>query len=86
MMKLNEHDISDIQYFAFDTCHKIYLCESESEIADAKNSGYEIFPIAELPRCYEESCSLRFISNWSLSTQYVSQFEDADFEEFNHAY
>lgn len=65
--------------FAFDGCHKIYLLESCKDEAEALKIGYSILPISELQDAYDGSCSLRFISDWSLTTSFVSQFEDAVF-------
>ena len=67
--------------FAYDGCHKIYICESDSDVKVAEEVGYEIKPISELEETYKESCSLRFISNWLLNKKYVNQFEDAIFEQ-----
>jgi len=77
-MKINDKP-THAKKFAFDGCHKIYLIESKVDEADAKAHGYEIFPISQLQDAYEGSCSLRFISNWQLTTQFVYQFEDAAF-------
>jgi hypothetical protein len=77
-MKINAKTTHAHQ-FAFDGCHKIYLIESPVDEADAKAHGYEIFPISELQDAYEGSCGLRFISNWQLTTDFVHQFEDAEF-------
>jgi hypothetical protein len=74
-MKINGKEIT-AQEFAFDGCHKIYLCESASDAKEAMNSGYSIFPIDQLESTYESSCSLRFISNWKLNKNFVSQFTD----------
>ena len=66
--------------FAFDGCHKIYLLDDKAAADDARNTGYSILPIEELPAAYANSCSLRFISNWNLDLpDYVRQFEDAVF-------
>lgn len=84
-MKINGLKVT-AKKFAFDGCHKIYLIENGDEEAEARNYGYRILPIGELPQAYEDSCSLRFISNWPLGlnnddfVSYVEQFEDAHFE------
>lgn len=54
-------------HFAWDGCHKIYLISSTSDMAQMITYGYgegdsEILPVSELPRVWEETCSLRFIS------------------------
>lgn len=51
------------------------------DIKVAEELKYEILPILELERMYEESCELRFISNWKLNKHYVKQFEEAVFEQ-----
>ena len=65
--------------FAFDGCHKIYVCESKDEENEACAAGYTILPIEKLEATYQKSCSLRFIDNWSLTALYCKQFEDACF-------
>lgn len=65
--------------FAFDGCHKIYLCESSNDEQDAIGCGYNIYPISQLKDKFNDSCSLRFIYNWSLDKTFVPQFEDAVF-------
>jgi hypothetical protein len=77
-MKVNNQEIT-AKSFAFDGCHKIYLCDSSEEERDAAETGYDIFPIEELQAAYEGSCGLRFINNWALDKSYVSQFEQAVF-------
>ena len=72
---------TDAISFAYDGCHKIYLCESGMDVAEAMKMGYDILPIEMLEEIYNESCSLKFISNWQLSKQFVPQFEDAIFGE-----
>lgn len=69
--------------FVWDNCHKIYIIEDENDLVDCMEkwgtlvNGTDIFDITEIERIYDNSCSLRFISNWKLDTRYVSQFEDA---------
>ena len=83
-MKINGLEVT-AQTFAFDGCHKIYLLENEAEEANARELGYNIYPIHELRQAYEDSCGLRFISNWPLIddnfVSYVGQGEDANFED-----
>lgn len=62
--------------FAFDHCHKIYLCEDLADIKKAKSYGYEIYDINGLKDAWEDSCSLRFISNFKLDKSYIPQFRD----------
>lgn len=66
--------------FAFDGCHKIYLLESENDRGEAQDCGYDILPIKELKKAFNESCGLQFISSWDLSKSFVKQFEEACFE------
>ena len=61
--------------FAYDGCHKIYIIESEADEAEAKSYDYEIYPIEKPKSAWGNSCSLKFISNWKLTKQFVSQFE-----------
>ena len=77
-MKINGMEVNGASY-AYDGCHKIYICENKEEEAEAKATGYIVHPIKTLRSAYSSSCSLRFISNWALSRMYVEQFEDAVF-------
>jgi hypothetical protein len=77
-MKINDINIT-AKKFAFDGCHKIYLLESRKDETEARAIGYEILPIEQLQDAYDGSCGLRFISNWQLTTNFVHQFEDAEF-------
>ena len=65
--------------FAYDGCHKIYLIENEQQLQEARNNEYSIYPVAQLKQTFEDSCELRFISDWGLSKHYVNQFEEAVF-------
>ena len=65
----------EAEKFAYDGCHKIYIVESEADEAEATSYGYEIYPIQKLKSAWSNSCSLKFISNWSLTKQFVPQFE-----------
>ena len=66
--------------------HKIYVIEDNNDLIDCIEkwgtlvNGTDLFDITEIERIYDNSCSLRFISNWKLDIQYASQFEDATFE------
>lgn len=71
-----------VKNFAFDGCHKIYLCKSSEEEQEAVANGYELFPIDRLPSVYASGCRLRFISTWDLAESFVDQSEDAKFSEF----
>ncbi len=76
-IKINNKVIKN-KYFAYDGCHKIYLL-NDSEIEEAKNSGYNILPIENLKEAYNNSCSLKFINTWEDCKSIVTQFEDAIF-------
>ena len=39
-------------------------------------NNYDIYDLDNLKELYNESCSLRFISNWKLTKRYVKQFEE----------
>ena len=79
-MKVNGKEIEGNK-FAYDGCHKIYICEDEEDIKDAVETGYAIFEIKQLKAIYNISCPLRFISSWKLDKSYVEQFSQAKFEE-----
>lgn len=68
------------EHFAYDGCHKMYVCKNNEEVFEAQQIGYEIHPIADLPDIYEQSCPLRFISPFDLDGYYVQQCEEAVFE------
>ena len=78
-MKVNGIEING-HYFAYDGCHKIYICETPNDIRDAMENGYEVHNIEELPEYWEKSCPLRFINSWDLEVTYVEQCEKAKFE------
>lgn len=63
---------------AYDRCHKIYVLESDDDLKEAKELGYDIYSIDKLQEIYDESCELRFIRNWKCNVQYCRQFEDAE--------
>ena len=64
--------------FAWDECHKIYLVTDQVSRNKLEGYGYEFFPINKLKDVWDDSCSLRFISDASLSQSYISQFEEED--------
>lgn len=64
---------------AFDGCHKIYICENDEDLKEAKEYGYQIHELYELKTLFEKSCPLKFIYNWSLTEYYVGQGEGAKF-------
>lgn len=78
-MKVNGIEIIGSK-FAYDGCHKIYIIEDEVDERKALKLGYDIFTIDELEDTWNNSCELRFISNWKLNKYYVKQLENATFE------
>jgi hypothetical protein len=82
MIKINGKTITGDR-FAFDGCHKIYIIDTPEEETQALKYGYNIYPIKEIEEAYNDSCSLKFISNWPLDDNFVSyanQCEEATFE------
>lgn len=67
--------------FAWDTCHKIYLINTEEDRKQFLEYEYELFPIEGLQETYEGSCELRFISDGDLKKEPVPQFTKAIFKE-----
>ncbi len=59
----------NVQSFAWDECHKIYLIENEEQKKEALELEYKIFPINKLKACYRKSCGLKFISYWDLDKE-----------------
>lgn len=78
-MKINGKTINH-KWFAYDGCHKIYLCATKDDVTEAVRMGYKMRFIESLPITWERSCPLRFISSWDLNEQYVKQGEQAVFE------
>ena len=72
--------------FVWDKCHKIYIIEDYEDLKNCQEcwgqliNGEDLFDISELSKIWEESCPLRFISNWKLDIEYVKQFENAEFK------
>lgn len=81
-MKVNNKEILGDK-FAFDGCHKIYIIEDNLDEKEAIDYGYDIYEVKDLKDIYENSCSLKFISNWKLNINYVKQFEEVLFDEEN---
>lgn len=77
-MKINGIPVNG-KRFAFDGCHKIYVCDSVEDELDARDTGYTLYPVEYLQKAYENSCPLRFISNWGLDRTFVGQGEEAAF-------
>ena len=72
MSLVQELEITDDR-FAFDGCHKIYIIEDADDEAQFLEYGYDIHPIEDLDKAWEDSCSLRFISNAKLNVSYIEQ-------------
>ena len=66
--------------FAYDGCHKIYICEDNKDIEEAKEIGYDLYDISLLGEYYVNSCELRFINNWQLDKCYAEQGKTAIIE------
>lgn len=71
--------------FAYEGCHKIYICETPEEEERMKELGYKLIPLPEIEKFYSSSCGLKFISNSDLSTDYAEQCKEAVFV-FNYDY
>ena len=80
-MKINGKQVKTNGFFAYEGCHKIYICEDSADIKMMKQYGYEILPIASLREVYEGSCSLKFINNAKLTIVYAPQGKNAIFED-----
>ena len=80
MLSINGRSVLGTE-FAYDGCHKIYIIEDMEDVKNATEYGYKILPISEIIETYNNSCQLRFISNWKLDKQYVKQGEKALFEK-----
>lgn len=81
-MKINNKEVIGDK-FAYDGCHKIYIIEDKKDREDVEEYDYQIFDLKDIQNVYENSCELKFISNWKLDKRYVNQFEDAIFEYSN---
>ena len=64
---------------AYDGCHKIYICENNEDIEEAKKAGHKIHELNELEDLFNKSCALVFIYNWNFTEFYVGQGESAKF-------
>ena len=78
-MRINGKEVIG-KCFAYDNCHKIYIIEDKEDYKRASDLGYNIYDLALIKDAYNNSCELRFISNWKLNKDYVKQFEKAVFE------
>jgi hypothetical protein len=75
-MKINGKEVT-AKKFAFEGCHKIYVIDTPEEEAQALKYGYDIYPIEEIEQAYKDSCSLKFISNWPLTTRTSKELPSA---------
>ena len=46
---------------AYDGCHKIYICENNEDMEEAKKRGFKIYELNELEDLFNKSCPLVFI-------------------------
>ena len=75
---INDVEVKGIG-FVYDNCHKIYILEDMNDyknVCDMWGDKEPIYSLEDLEDCYNNSCDLRFISNWKLDVNYVKQFED----------
>lgn len=79
-MKINNKPVTGSQ-FAYDGCHKIYILETEENVIEARNEGFDIYPIEKIQEIYSGSCPLKFIDNWNLNNKYVPQCVQAVFND-----
>lgn len=56
----------DIDRFAYDGCHKIYLILTKEDESEATGYDYRICDLQVLPITWQDSCSLKFIQYWNL--------------------
>ena len=80
---LNTYELDGLSLFVYDGCHKIYIIEDHNDIESVKQlwGADEIFyNIDELPKIWDDTCPLRFISNWKLDKTYVRQGCHAEFD------
>lgn len=78
-MKINGKEIK-AEMFAYDGCHKIYLLNNDEEMCQALECDYGIYDISLLKEKYENSCPLRFINNWDLTSVVKQGEENVEFE------
>lgn len=78
-MKVNGAYVMSCGCFAYDGCHKIYVCATKKEAMDMLDMGYELHPITSLERVYREACPLKFIETANLTYTYCPQCRKARF-------
>lgn len=59
--------------FAWEGCHKIYICQTIEDVYEQIALGYDIYPIEELKSVWKKSCSLRFIHPANLKGDILPQ-------------
>lgn len=59
--------------FAWEGCHKIYICQTIEDVYQQITLGYDIYPIELLKSVWKESCSLRFIHPANLKGDILPQ-------------
>lgn len=86
MLKLNDREgtLYNIPGFkiAWDGCHKIYIVASERDQEEAVRLNYNLYELDQLPKIWEESCPLKFISPWGLNTNYNAYKGEIDNEDY----
>ena len=81
-MKINGIEVeTEVNSFAYDGCHKIYILKDYTELSEAQQEGYTIYHISDLESIYNRSCPLKFINSWDLEITYAPQCEEAIFDE-----
>lgn len=77
MLKLNDREgnLYNIPGYkiAWDGCHKIYVVATDIDQEEAVSLNYDLYELEQLPKIWEESCPLKFISPWDLHTNYIQQ-------------
>lgn len=58
---------------AWDGCHKIYVCETKSDVDDMTKLGYKMYDMDRLEPIWDKSCPLRFINSADLTKCFRTQ-------------
>lgn len=83
MLKINGKPLK-AEFFAYDGCHKIYLCDTPDKVTEMANMGYDIIHVSRLAEVWKDTCWLRFISPASLDRpDYVKQGDDEPVIEYD---
>ena len=59
--------------FAWEGCHKIYICQTIEDVYTMLGYGYTIYPIETLKAVYKNSCPLKFINSANLKENFLPQ-------------